>query len=190
MAEIKLTRGLVAKVDDADFPSLSAFNWHARVDSQGKVYAVRRESVANGRAAVYMHRQILCAPEGSDVDHINGESLDNRRSNLRVVSRSENILNSKYRSMGVSYCKQTERWYTRIKHDGRRIWLGRYAERETAEQIAATARDMLSRGARVEGLIDLVSERVLNPPPTREAKEDSMTNSVTRERATKAKSLK
>ena len=88
MSSINLSQGLSAIVDDADYPVLSASNWFATKTRRGYTYAARWK---DGRQ-VYMHRQIA-GVHGLVVDHINGNTLDNRRENLRAVSVAENAQN-------------------------------------------------------------------------------------------------
>jgi hypothetical protein len=92
MALVELSRGKCALVDDADVPLLSGKRWHAQPSSTGKYYAAYRGSVK----PVYMHRLITSCPDGLEVDHINHDTLDNRRSNLRVVTHAENMRNGKF----------------------------------------------------------------------------------------------
>jgi endogenous inhibitor of DNA gyrase (YacG/DUF329 family) len=83
-----------ALVDASDYPELAQWKWKAKWNAAGNhVYAVRNV----GNSTLRMHRVILGlgAFKGDDVDHINHESLDNRRSNLRVVSRSVNVKNAR-----------------------------------------------------------------------------------------------
>jgi len=81
MREILLSRGHVALVDDADFDWLSRSKWHCSNDG----YAVS--------GVVVMHRLIMDAPDGMEVDHIDRNKLNNRRSNLRVCTHAENMRN-------------------------------------------------------------------------------------------------
>jgi hypothetical protein len=82
--------GLVALVDDADYDWLSQWNWTAiSTHRKNGGYAVRMEN----QKMILMHRQILDAPEGAEVDHINGNGLDNRRSNLRFATRRQGQAN-------------------------------------------------------------------------------------------------
>lgn len=97
--EIPLTKGKVALVDNDDARLLSKNSWCANIkNSHGKpyYYAVRNiypESWTKPKL-VYMHREIIGnIPPGMVVDHTNGNTLDNRRSNLRVVTRSQNYAN-------------------------------------------------------------------------------------------------
>lgn len=101
MATIPITRGYEAIVDDEDVRWLKLFSWAASIGTSKargyvspKVYAVTRRG---GRKAkfTYMHRIIIDAPEDMQVDHINGNSLDNRKANLRLATKRQNIYNIK-----------------------------------------------------------------------------------------------
>lgn len=91
MPEIKLTQGKVAIVDEADFEYLSQWKWCFA--STG--YAVRtgRKHEPERDRTVYMHRVVIRAHEDEEVDHANMDRLDNRRSNLRIATCSENTHN-------------------------------------------------------------------------------------------------
>ncbi len=90
MATINLTKNLIAVIDDADLASVSNHKWTA-VIGKGTAYA---RSFINGDT-VQLHRFLLGKiPAGMVVDHINGDGLDNRRENLRVVTNSENLRNT------------------------------------------------------------------------------------------------
>lgn len=86
MKTIPLTRGKVAIVDDEDFEKVDAIKW----------YALKRRELWHAshkdkkRACIYMHRFIMAAPDGFEVDHVNGDGLDNRKVNLRVCTKREN----------------------------------------------------------------------------------------------------
>lgn len=91
-AHVPLTRGLFALVDEADLPLLGGRKWHAHPCQRksGGFYA----SASRGRnGTIYMHRIILSAREGHLVDHVNGDGLDNRRCNLRIATKSQNLIN-------------------------------------------------------------------------------------------------
>ncbi|MEG7750695.1 HNH endonuclease, partial [Listeria monocytogenes] len=66
--------------------------------------------------AVYLHRQIMGEPSGFEVDHIDGNGLDNRRANLRVASKTQNVRNQRIRQdntssfKGVSWSKRRQKW--------------------------------------------------------------------------------
>lgn len=94
MIEVRLTKGHVALIDDED-AHLNEYKWCASVARRG-VYAVRKRRRADGPGGslVLLHRVIVDAPIGLEVDHIDGDTLNNRRGNLRVVSRAENSWNA------------------------------------------------------------------------------------------------
>lgn len=89
MKTLLLSRRLVALVDDDVFVWASLHRWHAS-GKRGKFYAARR--LLSGQR-IYLHRLLLSAPAGYVVDHINGNSLDNQRSNLRLATRQQNAQN-------------------------------------------------------------------------------------------------
>lgn len=93
---IPLTRGLFAEVDPEDFEATNRFKWYALNGRKGKFYAARKSPVDSSKV-VFMHHQIIGRELGKEVDHKNGNSLDNRRSNLRIVSRAQNRANVKKR---------------------------------------------------------------------------------------------
>lgn len=128
MKILKLKGGSEAVVDDRDYVFLSQFTWYF----DGK-YARRVEA---GKTKM-MHREILDTPLGFDTDHINGNKLDNRRENLRIATRKQNLANklkfggsSKYK--GVSLFKRTGKWTAQICPDGEKIHLGYFSSEEEA----------------------------------------------------------
>ena len=143
MPQILLTKGQVAIVDEADFERLSQRKWCAlHIKKSGVFYAASR---IDGKF-VLMHRYLTEAPKGMLVDHANRNTLDNRRSNLRVCSKGQNNANkgvlSKHGFKGVYRQKPTERWGAHITIDGKHRDLGRYnskAEAARAYDIAAIA---------------------------------------------------
>lgn len=144
MRTISLTRGKVAVVDDSDFDELSRYKWHA-VPGGRTWYAVREVRLADGkRTAVGMHVAIMGKP---GVDHIDGDGLNNSRSNLRLVTRFQNARNrrpdvgSSSRYVGVTWYKSTSKWCAQISwsEEGKRRTknLGYFL----SEEAAARARD-------------------------------------------------
>ena len=92
MKHITLTQGKFALVDDRDFDWLSHWKWYAQKHGNS-FYTVRNAWVGIKKTTIQMHRVILNASEGTEVDHINHDTLDNRRENLRVCTRSQNNMN-------------------------------------------------------------------------------------------------
>lgn len=132
MKKILLTRGKVALVDDSDFESLSEFKWMAGGNwAANKIYACRSITVAGKRKTIRMAREILNAPEHMVVDHINGDTLDNRRENLRICTRRENRWNrlnsaSETKYFGVTYNKDRNKFYASIGHAGKQHFIGEF----------------------------------------------------------------
>jgi len=130
MPRIELTRGQFAIVDEEDSPMLRDFKWHAGKSSRGKFYA------KTGTPPRYMHRMLMGFPAGV-VDHINGDTLDNRRENLRVVSHFQNGMNRTARAdnptgrKGVRIRKNGY-YMAEIRHLGKSIYLGRFRSIEAA----------------------------------------------------------
>ena len=152
MKEIKMTRGFGAIVDDEDFEELSKHRWYC--DSRG--YAVRKLARDGGRQkALYVHIAILGNTEGLEIDHINGNPLDNRRENLRHVTHQQNIHNRKpvgasSQYKGVCWYKRDCRWLARIVLDGKRTHLGYYKlEMDAARAYNEAARVMFGEYARL-----------------------------------------
>lgn len=137
MKEIALTLGKVALVDDDDFEFLSLHKWHTQMTKIGscvKWYAVRGRPKADrgpGKpAAILMHREILAAAESQQVDHKNGDGLDNRRENIRLCNPSQNQSNRKF-SIGPSGYRGVRRqpgggmaWEARISINNKSIRIG------------------------------------------------------------------
>jgi hypothetical protein len=154
---IELTRGLFTILDEADFERLRMFLWSATEGRRGSFYASRKVKVIrDGRAYgrnVEMQREILdperSLPRSLKVDHINGNTLDNRRSNLRIVDDSVSNINRRMFSnntsgyRGVSYAKDVNKWRASIKKNGKTIVCGYYATaREAALAYNAKAKEL------------------------------------------------
>ncbi len=131
MIEIPLTRGQVALVDDEDFELVNKYSWQAQWNNYTKSFYARANSLKReGKLRpLYMHRIILNAGKGEQVDHINHATLDNRKENIRICSRSQNGCNrgaaSTNRSgyKGVFWETQRSMWHSRITIDGKSIHL-------------------------------------------------------------------
>lgn len=135
MKKIPLTRGLFAIVDDDDFESLSKHKWFAD-KGNSTFYANRHHSKGKN---IRMHRQIMCVTDKRlDVDHKNGNGLDNRKCNLRVCSRSSNNANAKISRRnrsgfkGVCWDSSRNKWGAQIGFNGKKYHLGRFDKIENA----------------------------------------------------------
>lgn len=133
--EIPLSNGSVALVDADDYERLAAHKWSATV-SGGKTYAHRRRKQSeSGKygGLVVMHRIIMGVQDGPAkvyVDHINGNTLDNRKTNLRLCRPGENSKNlSKVRTQtGMRGVTRTRggKWRVRIRRDLELIEVGTF----------------------------------------------------------------
>jgi len=139
MKKIPLTLDKFALVDDKDFKWLNQWKW--RTHKNGYCYYVVASDVA-GLKNVFMHRLILGLKKGDgmEVDHINGDALDNRRSNLRACTHAQNICNQAlrkdnktgYRGTYRTTNSKIKKWWAGIRLDSKSIYLGSFATVEEA----------------------------------------------------------
>lgn len=140
--EITLTQGQAAVVDVLDYDDLDKRNWCAHWNEDTKsFYAVRNSSKVNGRShTVYMHREILGMKfgDGREGDHFDGDTLNNRRLNLREATHSQNKMNTFKPSTntsgykGVTLNKNRGKWQAQIKIQGKYKYLGLFGKAEDA----------------------------------------------------------
>lgn len=134
---IPLTQGFVCVVDAADYDAVASFRWLALRCRRG-VYAVRWVRSGKRRVAVRMHRMLLDAPPGMEVDHQDGNTLNNCRDNLRLCSFAQNRANrrkhakSSSRYKGVSWNKKRQKWMAYIKINNRSTHLGMFVDEAEA----------------------------------------------------------
>lgn len=144
---IELTQGHVTIVDDEDFDQLSKHRWKIFKVKGVPKYAARTTG-ARGMKTILMHRQILQAVTGIEVDHKDGNGLDNRRTNLRIATHRQNMANGPKKPKhgnpptsqfkGVYWNKERGKWQAQIaRGDGGVAYLGRF----TLEEEAANAYD-------------------------------------------------
>lgn len=171
MKEIPLTRGLVAQVDDRDYPLLMRLApWHAH-KAPRTFYAVHSYANGHGRGRpvgkLLMHHVIMGRKYGGiDLDHIDGNGLNNQRSNLRWATRSQNKANSAKqraganRFKGVSWLARLQKWQAYISVNGQRLYLGvfideldavRAYDRAAREHFGAFAKCNLDRKGNQHG---------------------------------------
>jgi len=143
-AFVTLTKGYVAIIDADDLEIVNTSNWYASVKPR-TVYAIRAVYNNGTQQILRLHRIIMKAPFGMEVDHINGNGLDNRKINLRVVSKNENAknkrmnLNNSSGFKGVSWSNKRGKWLSQIQHDGTAIYLGCYLSKEEAYEVYCAA---------------------------------------------------
>lgn len=120
---------------------------HVRHTEEFYLYAVNQHRRDGRDRCVSLHRFILDAPASAEVDHINHDTLDNRRENLRLVTKSQNQQNiggahrdSKSGARNVYWQELRQRWVVQICVDGKRHFFGAFATVEEAEPVATAAR--------------------------------------------------
>ena len=127
----------IAVVDVENYDHLSKYFWHKTYYG----YAARNSSVSLGECEseskkylIFMHRVIIGATKDQEVDHIDRDRLNNRMSNLRIVTSSQNKMNQNIRKdntsgfKGVTWDKDRDKWMVSINKDRRRMFIGRYRD--------------------------------------------------------------
>jgi len=179
MKKIQLTQGYNAIVDNADYEYLNQYNWHAY--RNGNMFYAK--GWVNGRRTL-MHRLILGIVDKSKicVDHINRNGLDNRKCNLRVASKAQNMWNSHKKSYwrgypvssrykGVTWHKDTKRWLAQAVYNSRHHHLGLYdTEEEAALAYNIFAKEYYGEFARLNN--------VKEPPEPEPSVEERLTEAV------------
>lgn len=138
MVKIPLTgrngSGKYTIIDDEDYPKVANTKWHYGC----KYYAVHHKMINRKHFYIYLHKVVLGVENKTEVDHINGDKLDNRRSNLRICTHQQNMhnkgmqKNNKSGFKGVSWDSTRKRWKATISHHDRTINLGRFQDKMDA----------------------------------------------------------
>lgn len=138
IAYIPLTRGYEAIIDSSDVDLVKDQTWYA-FDGVNTVYAATNSPVRNGTSTIiFLHRIILNAPKGIEVDHKFGKGLDNRRSQIRLATKTQNRRNKARASnntsgfKGVSWSVRFNNWRAYIKINGKMKHLGVFQNPEDA----------------------------------------------------------
>ncbi len=146
--KIPLTQGKFAIVDDKDFDYLNQWKWRIS-EWKGSKYAVREVRINKKQHTIRMHRLIMKAILGQEIDHRNHNGLDNRKGNLRFCSHKQNLQNSKKRQncsskfKGVCWDKIQQQWAVRLGPRLGRIWVGRFdSEIEAAKAYDYKAKEV------------------------------------------------
>jgi len=139
IAFVTLTQGYEATIDASDVELVSGVNWQVRHDG-GRVYAGCNipKNETGKRGYISMHRLIMGSPKQMEIDHHDGNGINNRRYNLRIASKAQNQANRKISKLnisgfkGVSPYKRDGTWHARISKNGVRRCLGYYKTPEEA----------------------------------------------------------
>lgn len=151
MIKISLTQGQVALIDNEDYDLVRQYKWYV-FKHRNTYYAASKNKELK---TVRMHRLIINAPYGKQVDHINGNGLDNRKENLRLVDNNQNQWNrhnisgkSKYK--GVHWNKANKKWHSQIRVYGKRLHLGYFKDEiEAARAYDKAAKDNFGEYAKL-----------------------------------------
>ncbi|OAJ75137.1 hypothetical protein AYJ08_05835 [Brevibacillus sp. SKDU10] len=131
--EIPLTQGKVTIVDDEEFEPLSKYKWFA-TKCGNSYYAARR---LNGKT-ILMHRYIMNPENRLVVDHVDGDSLNNQKSNLRICSKAQNNRNQRIKTnnksgyKGVYWREEKGKWQGSMRHNSKTVYLGLFTDQEEA----------------------------------------------------------
>ncbi len=152
MKKIQLTQNKFALIDDTDFKLINKYKWHYHKAG----YALRTcHKPRNGKKQetfkLYMHHAIMGKHKGMNVDHINGNKLDNQRSNLRICTHGENQMNSKKTNKpkssifkGVYWNKKDRAWFVRVAAK----WVGMFKdEKQAAKAYNEKAKELFGEFA-------------------------------------------
>lgn len=133
---IPLTKGKFAIIDEEDDNKISGYNWTV-LECPNASYARANSQVNKKSTTILMHRLIMKAQKGQEIDHINHNGLDNRKCNLRFCTHSQNQMNRRIQKKtseykGVHWDRVTKRWQSAIKQNQKLIFLGRFANKKEA----------------------------------------------------------
>lgn len=137
--KIPLTRGLFTTVDEEDFARFGSLKWYAQRAYGGTFYAARRQPRKDGGRMIWLHKEISGAKATQRADHVFGNTLDNRRFNLRVCTNAENgrnrvrpNSNNTSNFKGVFWHQRAKKWMAQIKVNAKAFYLGLFKSAESA----------------------------------------------------------
>jgi hypothetical protein len=137
LAYVPLTQGCIAVIDAKDIPLVENWNWYA-LRLKNTFYAFRNDRTGSKPRLISMHRTIMLEPDGFQVDHKDGNGLNNRRENLRQATHQQNNVNRKLTNAnksgykGIWLDERTNKWRAQICWLGKRIRLGSFLIPEAA----------------------------------------------------------
>lgn len=150
--KIKLTRNKYAIIDKSDYPLVSKYKWCSEHADRKQTYAITRRN----NKIIRMHWLILRKRIGI-TDHINSNTLDNRRFNLRIVTAEQNAQNQSKQKRkcsslykGVTWCKNRNKWHVKVKHKGIYYNIGRFnCQKKAAIAYNKKAKELFGKYAKL-----------------------------------------
>ena len=150
--KIKLTQSKETFIDSEDYEKIKSYNWYYH--SSG--YAACKQKINNIWKTILLHRVIMNCPNNKQIDHINGNGLDNRKENLRICTHAENGRNTKKRKgttskyKGIYWYKALSKWSVRIRFNYKWIFIGYFNdEKEAAKAYNEKAKELFGKFAKL-----------------------------------------
>lgn len=137
--ELQLVKGGIVLIDSEDYEMLSRYKWRLHQRKKRITHYAACPNI-NGKFT-YMHRLLMKAQSGQEVDHIDGNGLNNQKANLRLCSRKENSRNRLLQSnntsgkSGVYFSRINKNWVAQITSNRINRYIGSFPSKE--EAIAA-----------------------------------------------------
>jgi len=151
MKTIQLTNGGETIVDDNDYKMLVKWNWQNVGGYASRSVYIKNQNLGKRKnksvnKLIRMHRIVNNTPEGLYTDHINGNKLDNRKSNLRNCSYSQNSINKPLKKDGVQFRKDRPKspWRVYVSHNKKEIYVGCFPNYDDAVNIRKTVNEQLN----------------------------------------------
>ncbi len=138
MKRIQLTRNKYTLVDDEDYEYLNQYKWYA-YKGRNTYYAVKTDHKL--KKQIRMHRVIMKPPSYLQVDHKDGDGLNNQKENLRICTNQQNAGNSRIRKdntsgiKGVTWYKRDKKWKAQIKINNKNKHLGYFSDKNKAKRV-------------------------------------------------------
>jgi len=132
-------------IDDEDYEKINTHSWCIFHSRSERPYVVRYINNSGKQIRIWLHRIIINPPDGKVVDHINNNTLDNRKCNLRICTHKENIRNQKKRKnnasgfKGVYFVEKNKKYRATIRVNGKGIHLGLFGTPEEAHKAYCEA---------------------------------------------------
>lgn len=142
---LPLTQGLEALIDESDVPLIGQYKWFANnvtKKNRKTVFVYPCSKIPGSRSYSYLHRFLMQPKNGFIIDHLNGNTLDNRRANLRICTLRENNCNLKIHRTGAmlgAHKTPYGTYISQIKIDGKTLYLGSFKTAHEAHQAYMAA---------------------------------------------------